>query len=807
MACIWNVFRAESRRRWSSWLALVVLVALVGGTVLAGMSTARRTSSAFPHFVKHYGFDAFVFTSTPSFPRSIIELHDVRSVAVSTAFANGNGLANGQVVPGTDLGVLSLPSTRIGDTLKLIAGRLPVRPLEVVAGFSLEQQYSLHLGSVITVPFYNRSQRQRVLNSDTHQGPVLHFRVVGFEASVIDFPSNSASYSMFTSATFDDTIGRHIVTDEVGFIRLVHGAADLPRFTFSVEHMSFTGGNFAYVQSEDAASAAVQGSIHPQAVGWWLFALLAGLAGIALVGQALSRQSIVERDSYPTLSSLGVRPSQLFGLGMLRAAAIGTVGMIGAVALAFAVSPFTPVGEARAAELRGGFALDGPVFGLGAVAIVAAVLMLAGYPAWRAAQVRATQLHGDEPAARASRVVTVLAQAGAPPSMLVGTRHALERRRGRASIPVATALVGTAVAVSALAATTVFGASLSNLLATPRLYGQGWQVDLGGISYQQVTGILAGLSDSPSVTKITYGINGKYVNVNGAPVSATIVRVGKGPMVFSLIDGRYPHGDAEVALGTQTLSAAKAHIGSKVSLAIIGPTGSSKSTEVTVVGTLAFPPSLSPGGLGIGAVIPFQTATAVVCGSGPTSGSCANALVQQTSSWGMAIATTPDASGRATVAQLERQFASNLSVLSIPTNLVNFGQAVNFPLLLGVTLALFGAATLAHLLFVSVARRRREIALLKVLGLVQRQVGAMVCWQATTVAGIGVIVGVPLGLVLGDYVWRTFASNLGAVPIAVIPVGLVLAIVAGVVVFANVLALAPAALAARLHPADALRED
>jgi putative ABC transport system permease protein len=808
MAGIWIVFRAESRRRWVSWLALAVLAALVGGTVLAGVSTARRTSSAFPHFVKHYGFDALVFTSSPSFPRTIVDQPDVQSFVIGTAFANGNATANGQIVPGTDLGVLSLPTSGRGSTLKLIAGRMPSGPLEVLAGFSLVQQYGLHVGSVIAVPFYKPSQRALVVasnNTPTPHGPVIHFRIVGIEVSVIDFPSNSPGYSLYTSTSFDRTIGSHVVTDGFGLIRLVHGAAALPRFSFVVEHLSLAGGNFAYVESEDAQAAAVQGSIQPQAVGWWLFALLAGLAGIALVAQALSRQSIIERESYPTLSSLGMRPNQLLGLGMLRAAAIGVVGMLGAVAVAFAVSPLTPVGEARAADLSTGAYFDAPVLGLGGLVIVVAVLLLAVFPAWRASQVRAGQLAQDRPTPQgATRVSAALARFGASASMLVGARHALERGRGRAGIPVATALIGTVAAVAALVGTTVFGASLSNLLATPKLYGLGWQVDLGGMSYQQVTSIVASLATDPSVSRITYGINGKFVKVNGVPVAATIVRVGKGHMVFSLVNGRYPHGSDEVALGTQTLSEARAHVGSKVSLAIIGPSGSSSSTEVTVVGTMSFPPNLSPGGLGIGAVLPFQTATNVVCGS---SSQCAEGLVRSTPSWGMAIATTPNAAGRATDVRLDRRYANRLTVDSVPTNLVNFGQAVNFPLLLGVTLALFGAATLAHLLFVTVARRRREIALLKVLGFVRRQVGAAVCWQATTVSLVGIVLGVPMGIALGNFVWRSFASNLGAVPVAVVPVGLVVSIGAGVVVFGNVLSLAPAALAARLHPAEALRED
>ncbi|MGD0984289.1 MAG: hypothetical protein ABSA65_10810 [Acidimicrobiales bacterium] len=49
-----------------------------------------------------------------------------------------------------------------------------------------------------------------------------------------------------------------------------------------------------------------------------------------------------------------------------------------------------------------------------------------------------------------------------------------------------TALLGTAVAVTALVATAVFGVSLSNLVSTPALYGMNWQVDLSGLNYQQV---------------------------------------------------------------------------------------------------------------------------------------------------------------------------------------------------------------------------------------------------------------------------------------------------------------------------------
>ena len=122
---------------------------------------------------------------------------------------------------------------------------------------------------------------------------------------------------------------------------------------------------------------------------------------------------------------------------------------------------------------------------------------------------------------------------------------------------------------------------------------------------------------------------------------------------------------------------------------------------------------------------------------------------------------------------------------------------MNFPLILGCVLALFGVATLLHLLVVSVVRRRREMGLLKALGFVNFQVGATVLWQATTIALVGIIVGVPLGIVIGRVVWNAFATNLGAVPVAAVP-GVTIAVLAvGVIVVANLLAFIPAVTSAR----------
>jgi len=148
---------------------------------------------------------------------------------------------------------------------------------------------------------------------------------------------------------------------------------------------------------------------------------------------------------------------------------------------------------------------------------------------------------------------------------------------------------------------------------------------------------------------------------------------------------------------------------------------------------------------------------------------------------------------------------SNVALAITPTSLINFGEAVNFPLIFGAMLAVFGAATLAHLLVVSVSRRRREVGLLKVLGFVNGQVGSAVAWQASTLALVGIVIGVPLGLVVGQAVWRSFARNLGVVPVSVVPIWLIALLVAGVLVIANLIAIAPALVATRSKPGELLR--
>ncbi len=217
-----------------------------------------------------------------------------------------------------------------------------------------------------------------------------------------------------------------------------------------------------------------------------------------------------------------------------------------------------------------------------------------------------------------------------------------------------------------------------------------------------------------------------------------------------------------------------------------------------------FPPDFGTGGLGTGAVVSLDALLAGSCPSGASQVACEVRAVNAAGG-AFLVGAVAGPRGQAALAQLQRAYPQEYTRPVTPANLVNFGQAVNFPLLLGLVLILFGVATLLHVLLVSVTRRRREVGLLKALGFVRRQVAASVLWQTTTVGVVGVVVGVPAGIALGRLVWRAFATSLGVLPVPVVTVGVIAAVAVGALVVANLLAVGPALVAARSRPAALLQ--
>jgi ABC-type lipoprotein release transport system permease subunit len=129
------------------------------------------------------------------------------------------------------------------------------------------------------------------------------------------------------------------------------------------------------------------------------------------------------------------------------------------------------------------------------------------------------------------------------------------------------------------------------------------------------------------------------------------------------------------------------------------------------------------------------------------------------------------------------------------------------PDFLGGTLAAGAVVALALTLVASVRRRRRDLALLKALGFTRRQIAAAVAWQSSLAVLIGTVLGVPLGVALGRFLWDVFAHEIHVVPAPTVPTVSIALIAVGALVLANVVATLPARAAARTPTALVLRAE
>jgi putative ABC transport system permease protein len=270
----------------------------------------------------------------------------------------------------------------------------------------------------------------------------------------------------------------------------------------------------------------------------------------------------------------------------------------------------------------------------------------------------------------------------------------------------------------------------------------------------------------------------------------------RGSMHATVLDGRAPQRRDEIALGAGTLRSLHAHLGDQV----VGRTRAG-TARFRVVGTVAVPMLSDPQAVADGAVLTGRGLDQL---DDPHDTNAELAFL---------VKFRPGVDERAAIARIRRlpgigRFGEG-DVVRRPRRLevVRLEQVDRIPLVLGVFLALVGAIAIGHLLVTSVNNRRRDFAILKTFGFTRGQVSRTVSWQATTVATIGVAAGFVLGVPTGVLLWRVTAARVGVLDIVVIPAIALIAIIVGMFVLANAVALVPARRAANTRTATALRAE
>ena len=260
-----------------------------------------------------------------------------------------------------------------------------------------------------------------------------------------------------------------------------------------------------------------------------------------------------------------------------------------------------------------------------------------------------------------------------------------------------------------------------------------------------------------------------------------------------IVEGRRPRGDAEIALAGQTLDRLSVAIGDELTFRA----SNGEWVELSVVGQTLLPLlslgqdlSVAEGGLIDVALLERLGGADVTL-----------AIVD------LAPGTTRDDLQAALEERGLLASGNNLQGPSHTADLRGYDAVRRTPLLLAGVLAVLGLGVLAHTITGSERQRRRELAVLRCLGFVGRDLRVTVRWNALTLVGLCIIVSVPIGVGLGRTLWSSFAGGIGLVDDPLTPVASVAAVVVVTIVGAVALAAIPGRRASQVRPAEVLRTE
>jgi hypothetical protein len=811
--------RAELRQQRRTSLALAVLLGLIAGIALTAAVGARRTVTAYPRFLRQsHAADLLVSPARSGFHgyfRAVARLPEVAS-ADAAAFLQmslpvpGASPFSGMVAEASSFGGEGVAINRV----KIDAGRTfdAADPRAVMINQQLADRAHVRPGGTLHLIGYP----QRNGNPDVAHAVRLAFRVsaiVTFADEIVPVAGELGEPRVLLSPAFSRTPRAQSFNPAGGGAYVVlRPGADAVAFTGKAATLArrYRVGSVQVVHLA-TAHAATQRAIRPEGAALAIFAALAGLIALAIIGQLLSRQLVLDSAEFPVLRALGMGRSDLAVLSLARVAIVTTAGAAVAVAVAVAASPLMPIGPARFAEPSPGAEVNLAILGAGFTLIAIAPLLAVTPAAVRAAARGALGL--AEPAApvRPSRLGSALGLAGSVPGSL-GVRMAFQPGHGRTTVPVRSAFVGTMMAVAAVVAAMVFGASLLGLVGTPHRYGQNWaqQLDMqvGSVPLTFGTRVLA------KVRGLTGYAGGDYGQVSiaalGSSRGAVVPAIGLDQLretgFLTLLAGRVPARPGEIALGPRTLRTLGLHLGQRVEVGANGRTPS----PMRVVGSAVLAGFKVGGGsatdLGTGAVVPASVLSqpnAPFCGPPQT---CYNFFLLR-----YRPGTDLRAAGRRLQTVVTRAGCPRglclVTTDQRPSDIQNYTGVRDTPLILGAVLVLLGVGTLAHVLLSGVRRRRRDFAVLKALGLRRSQLLRLVAWQASALAAAPVLAGLPLGLLVGRWAWLVFANSAGVGSAADVPAVLVLLIIPVTLILANLIAAGPGWTAARVRPALVLRSE
>ncbi len=845
LATAWYRLRATLRRRWGSYVGVVLLVGLVGGVAIGSIAGARRTQSAFASHLTESDssqLQAQIWNLQESLrgpaqaniTAELARLPHVEHVASAPTVLllplGSNGKPNSTIQA-----VANNRENTVGsvggmyfrqDRVTLAQGRMadPNRGDEMVATAQAAQLLGWHLGETISLGAYTPAHIQDPSFDPEVTGPDARVSVklvglVVFSNQVARDDVDRYPTLVLITPTLTRRLQAYETLPVYGF-RLDHASRDVGPLEREIVHLLPRGTVYAF-HVTSVVTGQVQRAIKPEAIALGVFGAIAGLATLLIGGLLISRGLWANGADVKVLRSLGAGPAVTTldaALGLCGAVVLGSLVATG---LAVLLSPLTPIGPVRQVDPSPGFAFDWTVFGTGFAVLVAGL----GAFTLLAAHRRGSLLTGrrPEPIDQPSLVVDAAARSGMSVPAVAGLRFSLERGRGRTAVPVRSVMVGAVLAVMVLVATATFSNGLSTLNSHPALYGWNWSTAIETGAGGSIPPIASRMLDHDHDVAAWTGFNFGDVQVDGQ----TVPELDGDPhaaLTPPLLSGHTLDGSNQIVVGQATLAALHKRVGDTVHLSYGSPQNAPvyvPPTPLVIVGAATFPSIGTSGtfhpsmGTGVLFSSDFGSAAFKAAISSPDPNLDGPGIIVVRFRTGVAPA--------AGLASLRRISTAANKVLSAdpnsggsttfvvdaqrPAEIVSYQSTGATPAFLGAGVAAGAVVALGLTLVSSVRRRRRDLALMKALGLTERQLAMIVAWQASVSAIIGVVIGVPLGIALGRWLWILFARSIYAVPEPSIPGTEIVLVAIGALVLANLVAGLPGRIAARTPTALVLRSE
>jgi hypothetical protein len=814
----------------ASYLSVVLLIGLVGGVAMASIAGARRTESSFPTYVASTNpstVGVFTMYNDPGLglPTGYVSTLAARVDRLPLVTRAADAIIfDGNIDLTSVTGVHWLPAagasppTIIGsadgeftsmDRVTVVAGHLP-RSDDVDAAVMNAQaarQMGIHVGSVVRFPFYSDAQKASPVNSPPRWVTVT---IVGEVVSSQDVIESDIAALNSAAVIFSPALTRELETQYATgtetYLQTASGDRTAKRVLAEVDAIDPVATHFPSEITTSFVPVAQQ-AITPEAVALGVFGGIAGLSALLIAGLMIGREVRSRGDDLDSMRALGADRLMLLAdevVGLLGAL---LVGALLAVAIAVSLSPLAPLGPVRPVYPERGIAFDWTVLGVGFLVIVA-VLGIAAVLAMLREIRRHTAGHRVSPPRRELRWTRVATALDLPVSVETGLRFATDAGRGRNSAPVRLAMLGAVLAVTVLVSSVTFGASLNNLVSHPALYGWNWNYallssfagaeDLPG---PQVTALL----DKDHDIGAWAGINVADAKLDGQRVQ--VITESPGSVVAPpLLAGHGLTASNQIDLGPTTLALLHKHIGDTITLS----NGVSKPKQLVIVGTMTMPALTQNDGEGTGALAATSDFPAALLNLQDATVPGPNAILVRLRSDvapGAGLQSLQDINTDVNKLTVSSGLGGGVIGALRPVEIVNFRSMGTTPAILAAGLSLGAIVALGLTLSASVRRRRRDLALLKTMGFSRRQLFATIAWQATAAATVGIVVGIPIGVAIGRQLWLVFAHSISVVPDPIAPLATLVAVAAGAIVFANLMAVVPGRTAARTSTAIVLRSE